>query len=89
MKFELKGCDLMAIKENGFKICACCKIEKPISEFGNLNGSGDGLNYNCKDCVNKKAKIKRQNFKKKNPILSFDLCSKLFFSIISLYFLIE
>ena len=40
------------------KICACCKIEKPLSEFGKSAGNKDGHDYYCKDC---KSKIQREN----------------------------
>lgn len=32
------------------KICTKCKLEKPLSSFGKLKKTKDGLNTNCKDC---------------------------------------
>ena len=40
------------------KVCACCKIEKPLSEFGKNARNKDGHDYYCKDC---KSKIQREN----------------------------
>lgn len=64
------------------KICCKCKIEKNISEFGNLSSSKDGLNYSCKDCHNKRSKeyskknhnkvLKSQgNWRRKHPELVY------------------
>ena len=36
------------------KVCSCCKIEKPLSEFGKNARNKDGHDYYCKDCRNKK-----------------------------------
>ena len=38
------------------KQCCKCNQVKPISEFGNLSKSKDGLNYHCKPCDRKKGK---------------------------------
>lgn len=32
------------------KICCKCKMSKPLSEFGKLKKSNDGLRYDCKFC---------------------------------------
>jgi len=32
------------------KVCSKCGEEKPLSEFGKLKESRDGLNYKCKQC---------------------------------------
>lgn len=32
------------------KKCSSCKVEKPISEFNNSNGSKDGKQYMCITC---------------------------------------
>lgn len=40
------------------KVCSCCKIEKPLSEFGKNVRDKDGYDYYCKDC---KSKIQREN----------------------------
>ena len=40
------------------KVCACCKIEKPLSEFGKYARNKDGHDCYCKDC---KSKIHREN----------------------------
>jgi hypothetical protein len=34
------------------KICAKCKIDKPLSEYSKLSRASDGFNYRCKDCCN-------------------------------------
>lgn len=34
------------------KICAKCKIDKPLSEYSKLSRASDGLNYRCKYCCN-------------------------------------
>ena len=34
------------------KVCAKCKKELPISEFGVNNATLDGLMYTCKECTN-------------------------------------
>lgn len=36
------------------KICSKCKRELPLSAFGKLNISKEGLQYMCKECLNKK-----------------------------------
>lgn len=40
------------------KVCSCCKIEKPLSEFGKNARNKDGHDCYCKDC---KSKIQREN----------------------------
>jgi len=47
------------------KICFTCKIEKPVSEFGEDAGRPDGFNYECKLC----SKIRRK--KKKDYLSSY------------------
>ncbi len=42
------------------KICAECKIPKNIEEFGKDKYNKDGLNYDCKLCKNKKARIRNK-----------------------------
>lgn len=34
------------------KTCNKCKVDKPISEFGELASSRDGYKYRCTPCVN-------------------------------------
>ena len=41
------------ITKNG-KICACCKIEKRLDEFGNNKNRVDGYHSYCKECCKKK-----------------------------------
>lgn len=40
------------------KVCACCKIEKPLSEFWKNARNKDGYDNYCKGC---KSKIQREN----------------------------
>jgi hypothetical protein len=46
-----------------FKICRCCKSEKPLSDFSKRSREKDGLNYYCKSCEADRVKEWRQ----KNP----------------------
>jgi 5-methylcytosine-specific restriction endonuclease McrA len=34
------------------KICAKCRVEKPLSEFGKRTKAKDGLQHDCKECRN-------------------------------------
>lgn len=36
------------------KVCSICKRELPLSAFGKLYSSKDGLQYSCKKCLNKR-----------------------------------
>lgn len=36
------------------KVCSTCKRELPLSAFGKLYSSKDGLQYSCKECLNKR-----------------------------------
>jgi hypothetical protein len=49
------------------KICATCKVEKPVTEFGVNNDCKDGLHYYCKSCW---AKRRRETYKaiRKDPV---------------------
>ncbi|AZV02150.1 putative endonuclease VII [Pectobacterium phage Arno162] len=38
------------------KVCSCCKVEKPVSEFGKDASRKDGLKHLCKYCCNVKAR---------------------------------
>lgn len=56
------------------KVCATCKIEKPITEF-NKAYNPTGYNYSCKECVRKYSrehynKNKRSYIEKNNRYLS-------------------
>jgi hypothetical protein len=42
------------------KTCCRCKLEKNLSEFGNLKSSKDGLMYNCRKCQTLKQKEYRE-----------------------------
>lgn len=44
------------------KVCTCCKIEKPLSEFGKRTANKDGHNIYCKSCQN--AKLRESNARK-------------------------
>lgn len=48
------------------KVCACCKIEKPISEFGKRASLADGHNIYCKSCQN--AKLRESRARRKNTL---------------------
>ena len=46
------------------KICSKCKRELPLSAFGKLNISKDGLQYMCKECNHEnyiKSMIRKEN----------------------------
>lgn len=36
------------------KVCKCCGVSKPITEFGKNARMKDGLHYYCKECKNQK-----------------------------------
>jgi hypothetical protein len=42
------------------KSCCVCKTVKPLSEFGKNRREKDGLNYECKDCFNKRQSKQRR-----------------------------
>jgi gas vesicle protein len=42
------------------KICKTCGKEKPLSEYGVMKGTKDGLNYTCKECCNERARAYRK-----------------------------
>jgi len=59
-------------------MCSKCKVERSLNEFGRHRRRKDGLNGECKCCVNKRSreryktngeyyKAKREEFKEKNP----------------------
>ena len=48
------------------KVCACCKIEKPISEFGKRASLADGHNIYCKSYQN--AKLRESRARRKNTL---------------------
>lgn len=53
-----------------YKICPCCKNNKPLTEWGNCKSRKDGLYFICKKCANTKTlKWKKEN-KEKNRELS-------------------
>jgi hypothetical protein len=41
------------------KVCSCCKIEKPLSEFGKNRSTKDGHSIYCRDCQNEKMRASR------------------------------
>ena len=49
------------------KVCACCKIEKPLSEFGKNARLKDGHNIYCKVCQNEKIRESRERRKNTLP----------------------
>lgn len=42
---------------DGLKICSCCKMAKPLNDFGRSRTRTDGYNCYCKPCRNSKAKV--------------------------------
>jgi hypothetical protein len=48
-----------------YKFCWSCKQSKHIGEFGKRSRNKDGLASNCKQCVNKKTKLRRRNAKRR------------------------
>lgn len=48
------------------KVCTCCKIEKPLSEFGKRANMADGHNIYCKSCQN--AKLRESKARRKNTL---------------------
>lgn len=49
------------------KVCTCCKIEKPLSEFGKNVRAKDGHNIYCKVCQNEKIRESRERRKNTLP----------------------
>ena len=49
------------------KECSCCHKVKPVSEFGKRERSKDGLQSQCKECINK-----RYQKKKKQTVRNYD-----------------
>lgn len=56
------------------KVCARCKQEKPLSEFGVKKRTKDGLNPYCKDCIREYTKELKN--KKKERIEQLELVEK-------------
>ncbi len=54
------------------KICCKCKIEKDISQFGNLKSSKDGYRYDCKICRKTYRENNRDIIKQKQQEYYFD-----------------
>jgi hypothetical protein len=50
------------------KVCTCCKIEKPLSEFGKNRSTKDGHSCYCRDCQN--AKMRASRGRKKDALPS-------------------
>lgn len=49
------------------KVCCKCKLEKPLTSFGKLQRSKDGLRYDCNDCrkeYNMKMKEQKSQYNK-------------------------
>jgi hypothetical protein len=61
------------MREQPYKVCTSCNIEKPIEQFSkNQYGKGDRILRRpvCKDCYSKKVKINREQqleYEKTNP----------------------
>lgn len=41
------------------KICSTCKKDKELEDFHKKSSNIDGLDYDCKDCANKKIRDRR------------------------------
>jgi len=53
------------------KICTCCKIEKPLSEFYRNSMYKDGRDFQCGECTSakRKSRIEMKKFYESNPHL--------------------
>lgn len=51
------------------KICACCKEDLPLENFGPRKGRGDNLQYYCKPCMKQKRKEYYRNNTSKETVL--------------------
>ena len=51
--------DLLKNNLKASKVCACCKIEKPLSEFGKNRRMKDGHSIYCRDCQYEKLRASR------------------------------
>lgn len=59
-----KAVEIASLLEgNKYKLCACCKRNKLLSNFGIRNVSKDRLHVYCNDCQ----KLKRKEYLKNNP----------------------
>lgn len=44
---------------DGRRLCACCRRELPLSDFGANKNTADGLSAYCRPCARDKLKIQR------------------------------
>lgn len=44
------------------KVCAHCRQWKPLTDYGQLKGQKDGLNYKCKACNNAGARVHKAKY---------------------------
>jgi len=51
-----KNINKMTIKVSTTKICAKCKVSKPLNEFHKHKRNKDGLKYHCKECRKSKSR---------------------------------
>lgn len=58
--------------ENGLKLCAKCKAEKPFAEFHARKASSDGLCFKCIPCAN----ADTDAWRKQNPGANAEWCAK-------------
>ena len=49
------------------KVCSCCKIEKPLSEFGKNRRTKDGHSFYCRDYQNEKLQASKARKKDTLP----------------------
>lgn len=51
----------------GFKVCRCCKQQKPYSEFYRWKNSSDGYHFYCKEC---KRQMNEKRYSENKDVLS-------------------
>jgi thymidine kinase len=68
-KYRQKNKARKTITIPDFKVCACCKIEKPNSAFIRNPRNKDGLRSRCRDCHAKSNKTHREKNKARDVIV--------------------
>lgn len=56
------------------KQCTKCKCVKPLLDFGSNKKSSDGLQWNCKECINRQNRARRPNATEVLPV-NFKRCT--------------
>ncbi len=59
------------------KVCSKCRVDKPISDFGRLSKSKDGLGHRCKQCSRDLGKNQYANKKDECLERSKNRCSEI------------